>query len=255
MQKQLGSSIELGTYTLAEGSIAKAVMKAKKRNPTFEMNEALGLNAEGESFAGPVKLYVWTYRHNYADTGLYQLYVSARGKMFIGTQWVEKEYPGEGYKMVHRDIQALGYEFGSNIHGQTPGGVIPVQQDVYADVEVWRGAVARVNARGVLEIVGNEAGVVTQDGRGVEVAPMSDWEVAPSLIGNWNYNPKDATGAPYWNPLDHRVVINENSLQLRPGDSRVHPEGALRTRALTTSPPYQPLRGSTRVKRSGFGNK
>jgi len=226
MQKQLGTSIELGKFTIDEPSIAEAVMKAKQRDPLFEVNEFL---YEGESLTD-VKFYVWTYRHNHADTGLYQLYVSARGKMLIGETW----WHGENeIREPHRDIQALYYEFAGDGKSRQP---ISKKQDVYANVEIWRGAIVRVNVRGEITVVGNEAGVVMQDRSGVEKAPLADWERAPSLIGNMNFNPKDANGTPYWNPLDHPVRINENLHQKRPGDPRA--EGRLETQPTTRS--YSP---------------
>ena len=220
MQKQLGTNIDLGKFTIGEESILEAVMESRRLNPTFVMNESL--EEEGEKLID-AKLYVWTYRHNYTDTGLYQLYVSVKGKMLIGTQIDEIRQPGQ--IIPHRDIQALGYEFGNN--NWATGGTRLQEKDVYVNIEIWRGAVVRVNARGEIEVVGNEAGVVMQDRSGVEKAPLADWERAPSLIGNWNYNPKDATGASYWNPLDHPARINENLHQKRPGD--VQAEGRVRT--------------------------
>ena len=214
MQKQIGNGFELGTFTLDEQSIARAVRKAKNdpKNVEFTMNENLEV---GESFVeGSVKLYVWTYRHNYGDTGLYQLYVSARGKMLIGTALRLVTKPGN--EIPHDDIQALVYEFGSN--GSTPDEEIIVPYDVYDDVEVWRGAVVRFTTAGVINYIGNEAGLKAEPQP--EPQPLSDMEIAPSLICNPSYKPKDATGADYWNPLDHPIRINENSVQKRPGDTR-----------------------------------
>ena len=218
VQYQIGNGFELGTFTIDEESILEAVMKARMKNPTFVMNENL---ETGESFEkGSVKLYVWTYRHNYADKGLYQLYVSAKGKMLIGTQITEVQYPEQPGKLIpHKDIQSLGYEFGSDgATGGTPGGTVPREVDVYADVEAWRGVVVSVDAKGVLEYVGNEAGLKVDPQPAPQ--PFADMEIAPSLIGNPSYKPKDATGADYWNPLDHPFKINGNDDQLRPGDTR-----------------------------------
>jgi len=234
MQKQLGTSIEIGKFTIDdEEDIASAIMKAKKANSSFEVNPHL--YEVGENLTN-VKLYVWTYRHNYTDTGLYQLYISAKGKMLIGSEWRTERIPY--LSQPHKDIQALGYEFGTD----RPGGFIekPVLVDVYADVEIWRGAVVRVNASGEIMMVGNEAGAIPSVG-GVEVAPMSDWEIAPSLQGNKNYNPKCASGAPYWNPLDHPARINQNLYQLRPGD--VQAEGRVATRPPTVVRVPPPKRG------------
>jgi len=223
MQKQLGTTIDIGKYTIDEPSIAGAVAKVKKDPCTTEFEVNPALYEEGESFEGYVKLYVWTYRHNYTDKGLYQLYVSARGKMYLGRAL--KPVPAELVR--HKDIQALGYEFGGDGSKDNP----PEWQDVYADVEIWRGAVVEVSSKGEIKMVGNEAGV--QVAHAVEENPMSDWERAPSLIGNKSYNPKDANGAPYWNPLDHPVKIDENLHQKRPGDAQE--EGRLGTQSTTRS--------------------
>ena len=206
MQKQLGRNIEVGKFTIAEESIAKAVAKAMKANPTFEVNPYL---EEGENLTN-ITLYVWTYRHNYTDTGLYQLYVSARGQMLIGTQSQEWD---KTIPILHEDIQALGYEF-SNV-GQRK--IRHIQEvPVYADVEIWRGAVVRVNARGEITMVGNEAGARPLVGD-VEVAPMSDWEIAPSLEGNPNFSPRAAFGAGVVAPLNRAIKIPENSVQKATG--------------------------------------
>jgi len=212
MQKQLGNAIEVGSFTIdGEPAIAEAVVKAKLADPTFEVNPNL---YEGANFEGTPKLYVWTYRHNFTDTGLYQLYVSAKGKMDIGEGW--KTPPPYVIPVRHEDIQSLAYEFGADdSDGVQPP---PKRVPVIVDVEIWRGAVARVNARGELEVVGNEAGVVTIDGSVVERLPLSDWERAPSLICNPNYDPRLATGAAFVEPLERALTIRENTVQKQAGD-------------------------------------
>ena len=210
MKKQLDDGlIEAGTFTITEPAIAAAVKKASC-SPTFVMNENL-CEGMGESFQGDIKLYVWLYRHNFADTGLHQLYISAKGKMLIGRDLGTVPSP-------HRDIQSLGYEFG-------PNGVNSFQCGVYADIEIWRGAVVRVDATGAMVVVGNEAGAVTPCG--VEEAPMSEWERAPSLENNPHYNPKRATGAAFVEPLDRKIRINANDVQVTTGS--VQKEGRVNT--------------------------
>jgi len=211
MQKQLGNGIETGKFTIAEDSINAAIENAKKEIRGFVENENLKTGGEGFSDLTKVKFYVWTYRHNYTDTGLYQLYVSVKGPMLIG-----KGYgPPDPEKLIpHRDIQSLRYEFGSDIYG---GGGGAVQKDIYANVEIWRGAVIRVDAKGAITVVGNEAGVITIDNKGVERAPISDWERAPSLAGNQNYDPKKATGAEYVEPLERAIAIESNDVQKATG--------------------------------------
>ena len=214
MQKQLGNGIELGKFTLAEESINEAVTAAANdpKNVNFTMNDNLN-EGKGESLTGDVKLYVWTYRHNFADTGLHQLYISAAGKMVIGTalQEIDDE---EVVQVPHRDIQSLGYEFGSD-STKKKGGKRMVPRDIERPVEIWRGAVVRVNAKGEITFVGNEAGVVVgpEKDEVVERAPIADWERAPSLEGNDNYKPQDATGAPYIAPLNRKSPILENKVQ------------------------------------------
>ena len=218
MQKQLAAgSLDLGKFTLAERSIAEAVAKAQAEVPGFIMNENLRTGERFRPDATPPAFYVWTYRHNFADTGLYQLYISVKGEMLLGQR------PGGGGIVRHRDIQSLGYEFGHD--GSKDGEMGPF----YGDVEIWRGAVVRVNARGVLEFVGNEAGVVVgpQHDEPVEKAPVADWERAPSLIGNLNYDPTKATGAAYVEPLERSVPVHENSVQKATGTVQ-KPTGDLR---------------------------
>jgi len=206
MQKQLGSGIEVGKFTIIESSIADAVAEHKK-DPRFTMNENLN-PVRGENLTDP-KLYVWTYRHNYTDTGLYQLYISVKGKMLIGTGFS----PEPGRPIPHKDIQSLGYEFGRDERDQDRENY----KDIYANVEIWRGAVIRVDAKGAITVVGNEAGVITIDNKGVERAPISDWERAPSLEGNQNYDPKKATGAEYVEPLERAIAIESNDVQKATG--------------------------------------
>jgi len=206
MQKQLGNGIEIGKFTLAEPSIVEAVNAAAAKDRRFVMNE--NLKGEGENLTD-VKLYVWTYRHNYTDTGLYQLYVSVKGNMLIGKGTSDVPVP-------HKDIQSPSYEFGSN-------GITPVPSDVFAVVEIWRAAVVRVNARGAIKAVGIEADVDD----GIEKTPIVAWEMAPSLIDNPHYDPTKATGAGFVEPLDRVKVITENKVQKTPGS--VQKEGRVRT--------------------------
>jgi len=204
MQKRVANGdIKLGEFTLVEGSIAEAVVKAKAQYPVFIMNDRLNT---GENITD-VKLYVWLYRHNFADKGLYQLYISAKGRMLIG------KYQGPGEPVPHRDIQSLGYEFSGN------SATGPGMRDCYADVEIWRGAVVRVDATGAITVVGNEAGVVVGplEDEPVESAPLALWERAPSLINNPHYNPLAATGAAFVEPLDRVEKISGNTVQQRAG--------------------------------------
>jgi len=221
MQRQVnGGAIVVGQYTIDEPAVAQAVANAMNCNPRFEMNPNLELDGAGETLTG-VKLYVWTYRHNHADRGLYQLYVSAKGKMNIGTEWVR--LPPE--QVLHKDIQSLNYEFGGNLAIEGP----LVERPVIVDIEIWRGAVVTLQPSGAIDIVGNLAEVRTIDGRAVLAAPMSDWERAPSLIRNPNYNPGTATGTAYVRPLDRAIQIQGNAVQTRPGNVQVRDGGRVMT--------------------------
>lgn len=218
MQKQLGNGIEIGTFTTAEPAIANAVntatAEAQRNSCSFLKND--NLDKGGEVLTEPT-LYVWTYRHNYTDTGLYQLYVSVKGKMKIGKTNAKTPQP-----IFHKDIQSLRYEFGKNGKGEDS----EQWHDQIATIEIWRGAVVRVNAKGEIEVVGNEAGVITNDGSGVEKAPIIDWERAPSLENNDNYKPQAATGAGFVEPLDREKAIPENDKQKAPGS--VQKEGRVK---------------------------
>ena len=214
MQKQLNEGeIQAGAFTIADPAIAAAVAKAEMCNDTFVMNELLN-EGLGEIFQEKVTLYCWLYRHNFVDTGLYQLYISAKGKMLIGEQLEPEVFRTP--PQPNKDIQGLAYEFGSDRPGS--GMIKKVWRPVFADVEIWRGAVVRVDATGAISIVGNEAGVVTD--KIVEEAPMSDWEKAPSLINNPHYNPKCATGAGFVEPLDRAKKINGNDVQTKAGSTQ-----------------------------------
>ena len=218
IQRQVDDGkIGIGTFTLKEPTIAAAILKAANCNPTFKANK--NLEGEGESFKdGKIKLYVWLYRHNFAGTGLYQLYISAKGKMLIGS-----EFKQVTIQRSHKDGQSLHYEFGSD-----PNCLIVEQCDVIVDIEIWRGAVVRVDETGAIKVVGNEAGVITLDGE-VKRVPMTDWERAPSLEGNPHYNPQKATGPAFVEPLDRVVKINENAAQVRTGVIQTGAGGRVRT--------------------------
>jgi len=221
MQKQLEDGIiEVGAFTIAEPAIAAAVNKAASCNNAFVMNENLN-EGNGESFQEDIKLYCWLYRHNFVDTGLYQLYISAKGRILIGKE--PRQITFKDPPRPHRDIQSLAYEFGPN----TPGQIERYEKEypVFADIEIWRGAVVRVDSTGAINIVGNEAGAVTVEG--VAEAPMSEWERAPSLEGNPHYNPKCATGAAFVEPLDRVERIDGNDAQVRTGS--VQKERRVRT--------------------------
>jgi hypothetical protein len=197
------------------------------------MNPNLELCGQGESFSGCVKVYVWTYRHNYGDRGRYQLYISVRGDMLIGTGLLPPD--DNGTPILHRDIQSLNYEFGP---GRSAAGYIQYPpQPIYAEVEIWRGAVVAVDsngrlidcfdANGVARTAAAVPGVATYDA-GVEmidyagnplpalavqpplpVPAVSVWEPAPSLIGNPTYKPMSATGPRYAHPADHTIQVQK----------------------------------------------
>ena len=138
--------------------------------------------------------------------------------------------------MLHKDIQSLNYEFGAG-DSYGAGGDNRIW-DIYTDVEIWRGAVARIDTDGALDVVGNEGKVNTgmsddPEGYVVEADPIAAWEIAPRLIDNSGasinarYNPKSATGADYAHPLDRAIKIGANENQKRTGD--VQKERRVRT--------------------------
>jgi len=233
MQKRLGTDIQLGSYTIAESTIAEAVAKAVTNNSTFKMNPNLEIDA-GQMFEGnTATFYVWTYRHNYTDKGLYQLYVSVKGKMDIGEEY--RTYTVPPTQVLHNDIQSLYYEFGNlGPHG---GGIHGEWARVIADIEIWRGVVVHVNNKGELIVAGTQnmddwalpgvgevpGGLRPLDDEPyvhvpVNPDPVSEWERAPSLICNPNYDPKRATGAAFVEPLERAISIRENTEQKEAGD-------------------------------------
>jgi len=220
MQKQVANgSIGVGKFTLDEPSINRAVVKAQKDPDilNFKPNDNLE-KGKGENFKGDVALYVWIYRHNFADMGLYQLYISAKGKMEIGTGQKIEIIPPPPVKYI--DIQDPNYE-----NPAEENGVVIERITSFAierDIEIWRSVVVRVNARGVLELIGNEASV-DEPGK----VQISDLERAPSLEGNKNYNPRGASGAEYVEPLERAEAIHENDVQKATG-SVPKPDGDLR---------------------------
>ena len=215
IQKQLGCSIEVGQFTIIEPSIANTVRNAKASDPFFIMNENLSPD-RGEDIVD-VKLHVWTYRHNFVGAGLYQLYISAQAKMLIG-----KGFAPVAEQIQHHDIQSLAYEFGDDCSNACR------MTDIIADIEIWRGVVVRVNARGEIVTVGNEGCVLADiTNQTVGQTPMSNWERAPSLRNNANYNPRNATGTMFVAPLERPISIQENSTQKATGD--VQADGSIRT--------------------------
>ena len=239
MQRQLQSgAIQAGSFTLDEPALAQAAFQYAMNNPAFEMCEILKSGA-GIQFESTPTLYVWTYRHNFADRGLYQLYISAKGKMHIGD--APQRRPITDPPEQHRDIQSLYYEFG---YLRDPGSrVVYEYAPVIVDVEIWRGVVVLVDHAGRLVVAGTQncpdnpslnMPLVSMPWTPVEevpggllplprhqpvnAAPMSHWERAPSLICNPNYDPRSATGAAFVEPLERAISITGNSQQLRAGD-------------------------------------
>ena len=210
MQKQLETgAIQLGEFKRNDPSVI--AIDRDGNNAKSSLPETFSLDPKRAKF------YVWLYRHNYTDTGLYQLYVSIKEP---GSGTVPQGHP-------YRDIQSLGYEFGPPSFSDGKSGI---------DIEIWRGAVVRVNARGALVkvgvegwdnrdfgTIGNVAGVIpgtTQDmskEEDVKAAPVSDWERAPKLPADWNpiggkYIPTDATGPEYVEPLERATLDKDGNV-------------------------------------------
>ena len=239
MQYQLeNGELELGKFTMAEPSIADAVAEARKRDPDhFTINENIRLGADGETLHNP-KFYVWLYRHNVADTGLYQLYISVTGNLPVG----HTSQTGDPIVVPepHLDIQSLSYEFspnGSRVDGDGRTRLFP-----YVPlVEIWRGAVVRLNAKGEVTFVGNEAGaVVAEKDRPIESVPVKLWERAPSLVGNPHYDPKSATGAGFVDPLDRTTQVDTTDQGGRLSPSHQQRAGSVqREQRVNTVNPFQ----------------
>ncbi|MDR1479144.1 MAG: hypothetical protein LBJ00_09395 [Planctomycetaceae bacterium] len=175
--------------------------------------------SKGKNF----KLAVYTYRHNYADTGLFQLYVS--GTVTFDT--TEKDPPEQGKEHPFMDIQALQYEFEDpDYTSGKPGKSRHASQTV----TLWRGAVVRVNAEGTVEnvagsIAGVNVGAFDKDGKWIKAEvnqdPFADWELA-SVLKRDAYDPAMAVDRPdYVHPSDRikkiEKVANEAGLGVQPG--------------------------------------
>jgi len=228
MQRQLGNGIEVGSFSWDEPEIATAIATWQAKEPTFELCQVLGAG-DRINFEDIPTLYVWTYRHNFSDSGLHQLYVSAKGKMKIGEYikmvplWENGLPP-----ILHQDIQSLNYEFGDDIGGTAGKNVlVPRKIAVIVDIEIWRGAVVSVDSDGTLNLENGDEGFGLRVNYPNQVRalpdtvahlPMSDWEVAPSLVGNPNYNPRAATGPAFVEPLERAISISGNSVQQRAGN-------------------------------------
>jgi hypothetical protein len=158
------------------------------------------------------KLAVYTYRHNYADTGLFQLYVS--GTIEVNNKIPKKEYP-------FKDIQAIQYEF------EDPDSIEGLRAS--QKITLWRGAVVRVNAEGIVEnvagsIAGVNVGAFDDAGKWVRAEvnkePFADWELA-SILKRDAYNPENPDRPPYVHPSDRldkvEKLANEAGLGVQPG--------------------------------------
>jgi hypothetical protein len=136
------------TYSIEEAIDAK-IIKAEY----VDKDGYLDLDKYAQNF----KLRVWTYRHNYTDTGLYQLYVS--GEFQLDSDKLTVRKIRKGYRVPPlKDIQALQYEFDEPQVVEGNDIIVDVEDVVKEpiDVQIWRGVVVRVNARGEVTVVGIE---------------------------------------------------------------------------------------------------
>ncbi|MDR3232831.1 MAG: hypothetical protein LBT46_04065 [Planctomycetaceae bacterium] len=208
--------IKLGTVSIEENeSLFKAVQEGAK-NGIKALQDALESGEfDIDALAKSFKLKVWTYRHNYGDKGLYQLYVSGIFQVHVGD--TIKRCPCDA-ELPFKDIQAIQYEFDDPDYAN--GGnskIVPV----YACVELYRGAVAYVDAKGFVTVTGNEGGVdagyfdadekTAKPGKWNQVpvnpAPFAEWELA-SVLPRDAYNPAAAKDRPpYFHPSDRYIPI------------------------------------------------
>jgi hypothetical protein len=176
------------------------------------------------------QLALWLYRHNHTDAGLYQLVVSG-DVVLVVEKWNDTPPPcPPTKKLVYWDIQGLDYEFGDDLtkKGKKPP-ITKWRYDVSFPVKLFRGAVAAVDAEGIVtNVSGSIAGVQSTGGEGVEAAggrakhtadnpvavrktPFADWEYCPELP-NGNYNPANDLDRPkYIHPNDRKFEFAKNS--------------------------------------------
>ncbi|MDR1485167.1 MAG: hypothetical protein LBT09_10130 [Planctomycetaceae bacterium] len=229
LQKSINDgTIELGEISIYESDAVEAAVKEGYQKGIAILEEARRTKkldlSKGENF----KLAVYTYRHNYADTGLFQLYVSGTVTFSDPGKRGEKrrEYP-------FKDIQALQYEF------EDPDYVPGKSKDEGNSVTItlWRGVVVRVNAEG---IVTNTAGTIAgvnvgafveekdKDGKvvakwvkaEVNAVPFADWELA-SVLKRDAYDPANPDRPTYVHPSDRlesvKKLADEAGLGVQPG--------------------------------------
>jgi hypothetical protein len=228
--EQLQKKIKAGTIKLGEVSIEEsdtlydAVEKgAEKRIP--ELVQALQSGKLDLSKGKDFKLAVYTYRHNYADNGLFQLYVS--GTVTFETKYVRPPVPGQDYPFM--DIQALQYEFEDPDFSD---GRDEERKKESQKITLWRGAVVRVDAEGTVEnvagsIAGVKVGVFDKDGKGgteVKNDPFSDWELA-SVLKRDAYDPAKAKDdrPPYVHPADRLEKVEKLTDETEPEKLGVKP--------------------------------
>lgn len=208
--------IKLGTVSIEENeSLITAVQKGAGNGIKVLQDALESGEFDVDALAKNFKLKVWTYRHNYGDKGLYQLYVSGVFKVHVGD--TIKKCVCENELPFH-DIQAIQYEFDDPDYAN--GGTSKIVP-VYAEVELYRGAVVYVDAKGVVQVAGNEGGVDVgffdvneETGRAgkwnqvpVNPAPFAEWELA-SVLPRAAYDPAAAKDRPpYFHPADRYIPI------------------------------------------------
>jgi hypothetical protein len=206
-------TIELGEVDIYESETVFAQVKNGANKGIRSLVNAFNTGKLNLSEKKGLKLAVYTYRHNYADTGLYQLYVS--GTLKYGKP--DEGVPGIEYPF--KDIQAIQYEF------EDPSYTRP-KWDPPAEVEIilWRGVVVRVDAEGkVTNVAGSIAGVNAGsfDAKGnwvkaeVKDKPFAAWELA-SVLKRDAYDPDNGKDRPeYVHPFDRPEVVPKGTIDAK----------------------------------------
>ncbi|GHT46946.1 hypothetical protein FACS189454_08870 [Planctomycetales bacterium] len=157
------------------------------------------------------KLRVFLYRHNYTDTGLFQLYVSASYTFGYTT-----ETPAvKGSQDTFKDIQGLQYEFDDP---NSDPGEKGSEKSATQEITLWRGVVVRVDATGKVtnvagDIPGVQVGAFNKDGVwtkvDVKADSFADWELAPVLRDRAAYAPNNVKDHVYVHPKDRLKPDNK----------------------------------------------
>ncbi|MDR2345624.1 MAG: hypothetical protein LBE18_06125 [Planctomycetaceae bacterium] len=217
-------TIPLGEICIYESDTIEAAVKEGAKKGIQVLEDARRTKKLDLSKGKDFKLAVYTYRHNYADAGVFQFYVSGTVTFYENSP-PNKQYP-------FKDIQAIQYEF------DDPDYTTAAPPEVTTTITLWRGAVVRVNAEGIVtntagSIAGVKVGTFVEekdnDGKPitkwvaaeVNAVPFADWELA-SVLPREAYDPAKAVDRPdYVHPADRiekvEKLADEAGLGVQPG--------------------------------------